>query len=112
MSLVGARLPDTPLDRLPDGIVRGAYWKVLDRESGEPLRSDEPGNLTGTVWMVVAPLGDADGYGIGRLTKHTVREHEDGTISVRPGDGSSNSILIQKGNGQEYHGFIEHGVWT
>lgn len=109
--LGGVRLPDTPIDRLPDGIVRGAYWKVLDRETGEPLRSDCPENLTGTVWMVAAPLGADDGYGIGRLTKHTVREHEDGTISVRHGDGSSNSILIEKGNGESFHGFIEHGVW-
>lgn len=109
--LVGVRLPDTPFGDLPDGIVRGAYWKVLDRSSGEPRVSAEPGNLTGTVWMVVAPLGDEDGYGIGRLEKHTVREHEDGTISVRPGDGSTNSILITKSNGQQFHGYIEHGVW-
>jgi hypothetical protein len=41
-----------------------------------------------------------------------VREHEDGTISVRPGDGSSNSILITGHDGEQYHGYIECGVWT
>ena len=110
--LAGVRLPDTTLDYLPAGIVRGAYWKVLDRKTGRPLRSDEPGNLTGGVWMVAAPIGAGSGYAIGRLTKHTVREHEDGTISVRPGDGSSNSILITRGGAGQYHGFIERGVWT
>jgi hypothetical protein len=105
----GRRLPDAPLSSLPEEIRRGDYWKVVDK-SGEPLRSDEPGNLTGTVWMVVAPIGDGDGYAIGRLTKHTVREHEDGTISVRAGDGSSNSILISRGD-HSWHGYIERGVW-
>lgn len=107
----GRRRPDTPLARLPDDIRRGDYWKVINK-AGEPLHSPEPGNLTGTVWMVVAPIGDGDGYAIGRLTKHTVREHDDGTISVRPGDGSSNSILITGAHDRQYHGYIEHGVWT
>jgi hypothetical protein len=97
---------------LPDDIRRGDYWKVIERSSGDPAQLDEPGNLTGGEWMVVAPIGDGDGYSIGRLTRHTVREHDDGTISVRPGDGSSNSILITGSHGRQYHGYIERGVWT
>lgn len=108
--LVGRRVPDTKLGELPGDIRCGDYWKVLDKR-GQPAVSDEPGNLTGTVWMVVAPIGEGDAYAIGKLAKHTVREHEDGTISVRPGDGSSNSILITGAHGRQWHGFIEHGVW-
>lgn len=65
--------------------------------------------------MVVAPMDDRldeyDGWMIGNLELHTVREHEDGTISVRPGDGSSNSILISGSRGRKWHGYIEHGIW-
>lgn len=105
----GRRRDDTPLDRIPDDVRAGDYWKVLDPGTREPLRSLYPSNLTGSVWMVAAPLGE--GFGIGKLMKHTVREHEDGTISVRPGDGSSNSILISRASGASWHGYIEHGVW-
>lgn len=107
----GRRRPDTRLSELPNDIQRGDYWKIL-REDGQPRRSDDPSNLTGTCWYVVAPLGDGEGYGLGRLEKHTVREHDDGTISVRPGDGSSNSILVTGAHGRQWHGYIEHGVWS
>lgn len=60
---------------------------------------------------MVAPAGEGDGYMAGRLEHHTVREEDDGTISVRPNDGSSNSIQITGGQGREWHGYIEHGVW-
>lgn len=67
------------------------------------------GNLTKTVWGYTSP----DGNGLGTLAIHTVREEEDGTISVRPGDGSSNSILHKGGGtGKVWHGYIEHGVWS
>ena len=107
----GRRRDDTLRSDLPDDVRAGDYWKVLNVGNGEPAHSDEPSNLTGTVWLVAAPLGDGDGYGLGTLTKHTVREHEDGTISVRPGDGSSNSILISRPSGASWHGYIERGVW-
>jgi hypothetical protein len=108
--MIGRRRPDTPHGDLPDELRRGDYWKILTRDGSEPLRSDEPSNLTGSCWMVVAPIGDGDGYAIATLTKHTVREHEDGTISVRRHDGSSNSILVSTVGGR-FHGYIEHGVW-
>src|SRR5690349_12315268 len=87
----GRRRPDTWRGDLPADLQPGDYWKVLGGD-GEPAHSDEPSNLTGGVWMVVAPM--SYGYALGNLGKHTVREEDDGTISVRPGDGSSNSILI------------------
>lgn len=100
--------PDVPSDPWPEP---GDYWRYV-REGGEPMQcSDEQrrrGNLTGGVWGICAPNG-----AIGQLMLHTVREHEeDGTISVRPGDGSSNSILISGGEAvASWHGYIEHGVW-
>ncbi len=46
------------------------------------------------------------------LKNHHVEEHEDGMISVVPGPWGSNSILVHNGFGKnEWHGFIEHGVW-
>lgn len=110
MTLTGRRRPDTPQGDLPDDIQAGDYWRVLNHGNGKPVQVNHPGNLTGGVWYVVAPMPN-DGYAIGRLELHTVREHEDGTISVRPGDGSSNSILIRGHHGQTFHGYIEHGVW-
>jgi hypothetical protein len=113
---VGRRLPDTVLGELPaplDEQQPGDYWKVLSRkDEGVPLTPADlkhdpgSGNLTNTVWGIVTPLGQ---YAM--LSIHTVREHEDGTISVRPGDGSSNSILVEGPPGQTWHGYIEHGVW-
>lgn len=102
----GRRRPDVVFGELPDDLRPGDYWKYLDR-NGDPKHVDRPGNLTGTVWGIYTP---DRGAGVGTLMAHTVREHEDGTISVRPGDGSSNSIL-QRGAGGTWHGYIEHGVW-
>lgn len=103
MSDRGRRRPDQQhVGDLPDDIQPGDYWKIL------ALRSDAPGNLTGTCWYVVAP---EIGFGPALLRLHTVREEEDGTISVRPGDGSSNSILVKGANGKTWHGYIEHGNW-
>jgi hypothetical protein len=42
---------------------------------------------------------------VGNLTKHKVIEHPDGTITVSP------SILLKCGNGFQWHGFLEHGIW-
>lgn len=107
----GRRLPDTAEGSFPlryDELKDGDYWKLLDRETGEPIMvTDYPSNLTQTAWLVLAP-----GHLLANLVAHTVREHEDGTISVRPGDGSSNSILVQRRPEESWHGYIEHGVWT
>lgn len=123
--LEGRRLESCPIGETPlpfSELQPGDYWQVVDRRKGEPLGRDDikrwwpksahlvAGNLTGTVWGVIDPNGS---YGM--LSIHTVREHEDGTISVRPNDGSSNSIKItgrdDDGKAVEWHGYIEHGVW-
>lgn len=96
------RRPDTPHGRLPADIQPGDYWKITD------LRGDDPGNLTGQCWRIAIPM--SYGFALATLTKHTVREHEDGEISVRPNDGSSNSILVTGHHGEQWHGYIEHGV--
>jgi hypothetical protein len=74
-----------------DSVPRGAYW--ID---------------SGGAWAVCTPNGR-----IGSIAKHTVVEHEDGTITVSP------SILIYPHEPAEFlpegrpgwHGFLERGVW-
>lgn len=103
-SFEGRRRDDTRIGDLPDDLQHGDYWRLTNSE-GEPLTTDEPSNLTGAVWMVWFDQG------AGTLSKHTVREEDDGTASIRPGDGSSNSVLI-KGHRGEFHGYLERGVWS
>lgn len=122
--MIGRRLEDSPLGEFPipyDDMQPGDYWKVLARDESRPLdvlnhvedrkwwgddaRHDQ--NLTGGVWGIITPSGQ---YGM--LSIHTVREHEDGTISVLPGDGSSNSILVSGGpENFSWHGYIYEGEW-
>lgn len=114
----GRRLEDVRFGDLPEGCDEpGTYWKYLSRKNpGEPMVYTEVNweippnvqNLTGTVWGYHSP----DGGGLGTLAIHTVREEDDGTISVRAGDGSSNSILHKGSNNRTWHGYIEHGVWN
>lgn len=104
----GRRREDVRMGELPEAVEPGDYWRYLTAD-GSPLTSSEPGNLTGGVWGVCVP-GD-DELGIGLLTKHTVREHDDGTISILPNDGSSNSVKVDRGDRELFHGYIERGVW-
>lgn len=56
------------------------------------------------VWYCSTPNGLA-----GNLSKHTVIEHEDGTITVSP------SILVtsgRDGRAPTWHGFLQRGVWS
>lgn len=104
----GRRLPDCAVDRMPNDRRPGDYWKLLvaDEQNIErPMKVQYDNKLTLECWRVVTPLGQ-----VGTLTKHTVREHADGTISVRPKDGSSNSIAVTDHRGV-WHGYIEHGEW-
>lgn len=93
-------------DRIPDH-KPGDYWQIGDGDDPKSPITVEgvPSNLTKTLWRVVTPLGQ-----IGTLHFHTVRENDDGTISVLPGDGSSNSILITDHRGS-WHGYIYNGEW-
>jgi hypothetical protein len=113
--MIGRRLADVVFGMLPDvELQAGDYWRYVN-DDGEPLiaagsleQSIAKGNLTGGVWGIACPLGD--GWAIGTLRLHTVREHDDGTISVLPGDGSSNSILVTRGD-RSWHGYIYNGEW-
>lgn len=129
----GQRLEDTPIGQTPRSVDQeseglpppGSYWKVLTPDGTHPIDvhtkegrywgtgpkmlKKYAENLTGTVWGVIDPNGN-----FGMLSIHTVREEEDGTISIRPGDGSSNSVLISSPtpDGEpRWHGYIEHGEW-
>lgn len=110
--MIGRRMPDTEFGKIPDGIQPGDIWKYL-ADDGAPISaqaysaSDKSGNLTDCVWGFYSP----DGNGMGTLALHTVREHEDGTVSVRPGDGSSNSILHSGARDVTWHGYIDHNDW-
>jgi hypothetical protein len=108
-TMQGRRLPDVRFGDLPEDLRPGDYWRYLDRETGEPMDAGDDahanGNLTRGVWGIYAPRG-----GIGTLRLHTVREEDDGTISVRRDDGSSNSILISYRD-TAWHGYLERGVW-
>lgn len=104
----GRRRGDTQIGKLPPDFQPGDYWRYV-REDGTPVSARSMGNngdnLTDGVWGVCSPKGG----GVGTLVHHTVREHEDGTCSIRPGDGSSNSVWVDRPDG--FHGFLEHGVW-
>jgi hypothetical protein len=61
------------------------------------------GSADGKDWFCTTPNGL-----FGNISKHTVKEHEDGTITVSP------SILVTSGrdHGQpNWHGYLERGVW-
>lgn len=110
----GRRREDMQFGDIPSDPHPGDYWKYVN-EDGTPMapydglpEEQVKGNLTGTVWGFRSP----NGAGMGTLMIHTVREEEDGTISVRPGDGSSNSIMFNRERPTQWHGYIEHGVWN
>lgn len=115
MSFQGRRLEDTREGFFPllyDELMGGDIWKVLDRETNEPkVVTDHPSNLTGFHWMCIAPAVNGVKM-FANLLAHTVREHDDGTVSVRAGDGSSNSILVKRLPDESWHGYIEHNIWT
>lgn len=101
----GRHLGMHPIGTIPEH-EPGDYWQVGDGDDPNvPITVSEPTNLTKTMWRVVTPLGQ-----VALLAKHTIREESDGTISVRPDDGSSNSILVTDHRGS-WHGYIEHGEW-
>jgi len=51
-------------------------------------------------WYARTPNGLLAG-----LRNHSVREHEDGTISVEP------SILVHQPNVGQWHGYLQRGIW-
>ena len=65
------------------------------------LQPGEYGKNTLGVWHCRPPWQHAGGC----LARHTVVEHEDGTITVSP------SILIEQPPLGTWHGYLERGVW-
>lgn len=66
------------------------------------LEPGDYGKARDGVWWCFPP---ETGIGIGRLTLHSITEHEDGTITVSP------SILMGGAHDKKWHGFLERGVW-
>lgn len=77
--------------------------RVYPHEDGsfDPL---EPGDYihVGDDWFSRVPDPK---FHMGNLRKHTIQEHEDGTITVSP------SILHTEPNVGQWHGFLERGIW-
>lgn len=67
------------------------------------------------VWNIRPPCGHNGMIGPEPAGKgHQVDEHEDGTITVEPKPGNSNSILCTwpvDGKPCGWHGYIDRGVW-
>jgi len=88
--------------RLPDADFKGAIC-LPHMDPGDYMKVlVNPGGYT---WYVTTPNGL-----LWNLANHTVREEDDGSISVKPGDGSSNSILVGTGD-KSWHGYITRGLW-
>lgn len=100
----GQRLPD--LDYMENFSMRqdppGTFRKIVNF----PPAAVGDTNLTKELWFVITPNGL-----VGNLGNHTVREEDDGSITVAPNDGSSNSILVSGGQGKSWHGYITRGLW-
>ncbi len=56
------------------------------------------------VWLVRPPGGR-----LGSLEKHTVVEHDDGTITVSPSILITYPIFDEKD--EVWHGYLEKGIW-
>lgn len=78
------RLPDAEPGSFPKGLDLAvmSYWKQSE------------------TWMMHFPPST-----LGTLVKHTVVEHDDGTITVTP------SIKVTSPQGVHRHGFLTAGVW-
>lgn len=76
----------------PHELQPGEYVRWLDADA------DDDG-----AWYAHCP---GPGHLVANLARHTIMEHDDGTITVVP------SILCGNGSaGNKWHGFLERGVW-
>jgi hypothetical protein len=78
----GCRRPDNTEGHI---LMAGDYSRQTSRDGS-------------SFWFCCDPMGH-----LGDLSKHTVTEHEDGTITVSP------SIMMRSRT--TWHGYLEHGVW-
>lgn len=95
--LVGRRVPDnTPWETTEAGDYGRQDW----------MYEGTPDEGTGKCqWWIRDPTGTP-----GNVSRHTVTEHEDGTITVEP---SIRTIYPVDGKAtQMWHGFLRRGVWT
>jgi hypothetical protein len=116
-NLRGRRLPDAVFGEPGPG---WDAWK--DSQPGDYMKVDHDGKPW---WYIRDPWGR-----VGRLTTHTIQEHEDGTITVAPSiydkDGGSltqeeivqlrerypDIPTIAPGLGNDgWHGWLERGIW-
>jgi hypothetical protein len=103
----GRRLPDVEFREnrgFREAMEPGDYFRIVNGP-----RETAPSNLTGETWYAMSPNGL-----LANLAAHTVREEDDGSITVKPGDGSSNSILVSTRTVEgevSWHGYITRGLW-
>ena len=94
----GDLTPGTRVDDDP------AKW-AADQYPFPVLRPGEYGKRRDGVWMACLPKEPHDGFTYtGDFSRHDVKEHPDGTITVSP------SILVTDYAGS-WHGYLEKGVW-
>lgn len=104
--------------RLPDAVIgeKGPGWDAWNKGRCPPGSYMKVTTGSGTVmWWIVDPLGVR-----GSIVKqhHSVEEHEDGTITVRPsllhqrvGDDDEAFSALVNGDATGWHGWLERGVW-
>lgn len=82
----------------------GIQGKRKDIPTGQIhlLETGDYGKDENGIWYCYPPV---EGSGPGCLQRHTVIEHEDGTITVTP------SILITGSPERSYHGWLTNGIW-
>lgn len=99
VKLQGRRLADGEMTMEP-----GDYSKI------EAYSGDE---FVCIMWWMKSPIGGPI-FQIGPKPiggGYEVEENEDGTITVQPHEGNSNSILVSWPNGKSWHGYIYNGEW-
>ena len=75
---------------------------------GDEYMLFEPGDYgkrSDGIWYMRPPAVEGKFWGVGSLAKHTIVEHEDGTITVSP------SILVTGHHGAQWHRYLEKGIW-
>lgn len=77
-----------------------------DGTNAHELLPGEYAKNPGGIWIVRPPVNAQGVSYAGTLSKHSVEEHEDKTITVTP------SILQQYGDNENiWHGFLRKGIW-
>jgi hypothetical protein len=87
-------------------MIKGKRW---DNPNDEMPQPGQYGKSSNGKWYGCPPQPlDDNGFPlVANLSQHEVIEHEDGTITVSP------SIQIRRlhGKGEQWHGYLERGIW-